>query len=34
MADFFEDVHKDEQKWIDLSNNALQRIYSKSVAYF
>lgn len=29
MADFFEDVHKDEQKWIDLSNAALERIYSK-----
>lgn len=29
MADFFEGVHEDEKRWIDLSDAALERIYSK-----
>lgn len=29
MVEFFEAVHKDEQKWIELSEGALERIYSK-----
>ena len=29
MANFFEEVHKDEKKWVDLSNAALERIYTK-----
>lgn len=29
MADFFEEVHKDEKKWVKVSDAALERIYSK-----